>query len=133
MNVQSISETEMAVLKALWERDQGTVREMQSYLRDQGRNWAYTTVQTLLNRLEQKGFVASDKSNLAHVYRATVSRDQLLQQRLLDLADELCEGTASPLVLALVEGSKFTPEEIDQFRKLLDQLDITKRNSKKGR
>lgn len=132
MNTASVSETELAVLKVLWEKEQGTVRELQTILRDQGRNWAYTTVQTLLNRLEQKGFVASDKSNLAHVYRSVVSRDRMLQQRLSDLADELCEGTASPLMLALVEGARFTPEDIDQFRKLLDQLEASK-PSKKGR
>jgi BlaI family transcriptional regulator, penicillinase repressor len=132
MNTASVSETELAVLKVLWEKEQGTVRELQAILRDQGRNWAYTTVQTLLNRLEQKGVVASDKSSLAHVYRSVVSRDRMLQQRLSDLADELCEGTASPLMLALVEGARFTPEDIDQFRKLLDQLEASK-PSKKGR
>jgi BlaI family penicillinase repressor len=132
MNTASVSETELAVLKVLWEKEQGTVRELQTILRDQGRNWAYTTVQTLLNRLEQKGVVASDKSSLAHVYRSVVSRDRMLQQRLSDLADELCEGTASPLMLALVEGARFTPEDIDQFRKLLDQLEASK-PSKKGR
>lgn len=132
MNPASVSETELAVLKVLWDKERGTVRELQAVLREQGRNWAYTTVQTLLNRLEQKGFAASDKTNLAHVYRSVVSRDQMLQQRLIHLADELCEGTASPLVLALVEGARFTHQEIEQFRKLLDQLEASNPD-KKGR
>ncbi len=88
--------------------------------------WAYTTVQTLLNRLQTKGYVRSDRSGSAHVYRPAVSRDQLLQLRLNDLSRKLCEGTASPLVMALVEGVRFTPEEIDQLRKLLDQLEEPK-------
>ena len=67
--------------------------------------WAYTTVQTLLTRLMAKGYVAADRSGPAHVYRPAVSRGELLQQRLTDLADTFCEGTASPLMLALVEGS----------------------------
>jgi BlaI family transcriptional regulator, penicillinase repressor len=117
-----ISETELAVLKVLWDLNAGTVREVQVALKPQGRKWAYTTVQTLLNRLQSKGYAASDKSGQAHVYRAAVSREQLIRRRLGDLADEFCEGTASPLVLALVEGGRFTPEEIEQFRQLLDQL-----------
>jgi predicted transcriptional regulator len=127
-----ISETELAVLKVLWDVQAGTVREVQAVLRRQGRQWAYTTVQTLLGRLQAKGFAASDKDAPAHVFRAAVSREQLLRQRLGDLADQFCEGTASPLVLALVEGGRFTPDEIEQFRQLLDQLD-SDRPRKKGR
>ena len=119
----AISETELEVLKALWEISSGTVREVQAALGPQGRRWAYTTVQTLLQRLLDKGYVRSDRSGTAHVFRAAVSREQLLQQRLSALSDQLCEGSASPLVLALVEGVRFTPEEIEQFRRLLDQLE----------
>jgi BlaI family penicillinase repressor len=128
----AISETEQAVLKVLWDLGTATVREVQTVLQAQGRQWAYTTVQTLLNRLQNKGYAASEKGGPAHVYRAAVSREQLLQRRLHDLADEFCEGTASPLVLALVEGGRFTPGEIDRFRQLLDQLS-GQRPPKKGR
>jgi len=118
-----ISDTEKAVLKVLWDMGQGTVREVLAALNDQGHSWAYTTVQTLLTRLMAKGYVSSDRGGSAHVYQASVSRNELLQQRLTDLAETYCEGTASPLVLALVEGSEFTLEEIAQFRELLDKLE----------
>ena len=124
MSTQSpISDTEKAVLKVLWDMGQGTVREVLAALNDQGHSWAYTTVQTLLTRLMAKGYVSSDRGGSAHVYQASVSRNELLQQRLTDLAETYCEGTASPLVLALVEGSEFTLEEIAQFRELLDKLE----------
>lgn len=118
----TISDTELDVLKVLWERPEGTVREILEALQPQKR-WAYTTVQTLLARLEAKGFVESERGGTAHVFRAAVSREQLLQQRLNDLSERLCEGTASPLLMALVEGVRFSPDEIEQFRKLLDQLE----------
>ena len=124
----SISETELDVLKVLWENGPGTVRAVNALLRRQGRRWAYTTVLTLLQRLEAKGYVTSDKSGLAHVFRPAVSRDNLLRQRLKDLANQLCEGTATPLVLALVEGQRFTAAEISQFRQLLDQLEGKKKS-----
>jgi predicted transcriptional regulator len=123
MQRPALSNTELEVLKVLWEQGPGTVRDLEEILRRRGRRWAYTTVQTLLARLSSKGYVASDKSGVAHVYRAVVTRDRLLRQRLRQLADDLCEGTASPLVLALVEGQRFSPEEIEEFRRLLDELD----------
>ncbi len=118
-----ISESELDLLKALWEHGPGTVREIKDVARGLGKRWAYTTVLTLLQRLETKGYVTSDKSGLAHVFRPAVSREKLLRHRLHDLAKQLCEGTATPLVLALVEGQRFTSEEINQFRSLLDRLE----------
>jgi predicted transcriptional regulator len=117
----SIGEIELEILKVLWEHGPATVRDVHGRLR--GRRRAYNTVLTHLQRLEVKGFVVSDKSEVAHVFRAAVSRDRLLRHRLKDLADELCDGTATPLVLALVEGQQFNPEELRRFRRLLDGLE----------
>jgi predicted transcriptional regulator len=122
----SIGDTELDLLKVLWESGPGTVREINDRARRQGRRWAYTTVLTMLHRLQAKGFVQSDRDQVAHVFRAALNREDLLRQRLIHLADQLCEGTATPLVLALVEGQKFTPAEIDQFRQLLDRLEKEK-------
>lgn len=126
-----ISETEQSVLKALWDQGPGTVRDLLAALNGQGHSWAYTTVQTLLTRLVAKGYVDTDRTGPAHVYRAAVSRSELLQHRLTDLADAYCEGTASPLMLALVEGSQFTPDDIATLRDLLDKLESEKPKGKK--
>jgi len=120
---RDISETELEILKVLWEHGPGTVREIDSQLRKAGRRWAYTTVLTLLSRLQAKGYVKSDKTELAHVFKPAVTRDRLMRRRLKDLADALCDGAATPLVLALVEGERFSALELEQFRRLLDELD----------
>jgi predicted transcriptional regulator len=114
-----LSEAEMEVLKALWAHGPGTVRRINEVL--VGRRWAYTTVLTLLQRLVAKGYAASEASGVAHVFRAAVTREELLESRLKDTADELCDGSAAPLLLALVQGNKFTPEELARFRRLLDE------------
>ncbi len=119
----SIGDRELEILKVLWEHGPGTVRELDAVLRQQGVDYKYTTVLTMLQRLEAKGYVRSDKSSPAHVFHAAVTRQKLLRLRLKDLANQLCEGTATPLVQALVEGHRFTAEEIDHFRRLLDELE----------
>jgi predicted transcriptional regulator len=121
-----IGQIELEVLKVLWEHGPCTVRDVHAHLQDQEAR-AYNTVLTHLQRLEAKGYVASDKSGVANVYRALVSRERMVRQRLKDIANQLCEGTATPLVLALVEGGRFTPEEIEHFRKLLDELEESSR------
>jgi predicted transcriptional regulator len=126
-----IGQIELEVLKVLWERGPCTVREVHAHMQGVEER-AYNTVLTHLQRLEAKGYVASDKTGVANVYRAVVSRSRMLKQRLKDLANQLCEGTSAPLVLALVEGSRFTPEEIEQFRQLLDELERKKGSRESG-
>jgi predicted transcriptional regulator len=118
-----VSEAELEVLKALWERGPATVRALHTLLSGQGQSWAYTTVQTLLGRLETKGYVRSDRAGPAHVFAPAVSREELLSRRLRDLADQLCDGTTSPLLLALVEGGRLSAQEVRRLRQLLDRLE----------
>ena len=78
---------------------------------------------TLLSRLREKGYVTSKKDGVAHLFAAAVSREKLLGQRLADLVDRVCDGTASPLVHALVNTRRFSAEEISELRRLVDELE----------
>jgi predicted transcriptional regulator len=118
---------ELEVLKALWEHGPGTVREVNDALRGQGHSWAYTTVQTMLNRLEAKGYARCDRARPAHVFAAALSREDLLSRHLRDLADQLCDGVASPLLQALVEGGRFTSADVAHLRRLINRLDPPKK------
>jgi predicted transcriptional regulator len=130
---RSISDAELDVLKALWETGPSTVRALHESLQEQGRSWAYTTVQTLLQRLLQKGYVQADTSGHAHLYSATSSRDDLIGESLGDLASRVCGGSATPLLLNLASGHKFTSEELEQFRKLLDDLESKQKTGARRR
>lgn len=121
-NRPDLSEAEMEVLKVLWDYESGaTVRVIKDSLEARGRSWAYTTVATLVQRLGAKGYSECSSDEVPHIYRSTVSREDLLERRLEDAANELCDGSATPLVLALVQGNRFTPEELDSFRRLIDE------------
>ena len=122
-NHADLGHAELEVLRALWDLDRATVREVLNHLHSQGRKVAYTTVLTFLSRLEQKGFVASDKSGKSYVYRALVSRENVSQSKLTTLLDTLYDGAAGPLVLQLVREERFTPSEINELQKLIDSLD----------
>jgi BlaI family transcriptional regulator, penicillinase repressor len=117
-----VSDAELEVLKMLWENGPATVRDVSAALRERRRRLAYNTVLTLLSRLRDKGYVAADRRDTAHVFRPLVTREELLGSSLAALAERLCDGTASPLVHALVKGQRFSADEIAQFRKLLDDL-----------
>jgi BlaI family penicillinase repressor len=117
-----VGDTELAVLKVLWDLDEGTVRDVLAGLKPDT-DWAYTTAQTLLTRLQGKGFVESEKRGRAFVFRPSVSRDELVGQGLEQLAARVCDGASMPLLLNLVQSSTFDQSEIASFRRLLDKLE----------
>jgi BlaI family penicillinase repressor len=117
-----MSDAEREVLKVLWEHGPLIVREVSERLAKQGHEWSRTTVITLLQRLEKKGYVASDKSQFAFVFRAIISREEEMHARMTELASDLCDGEALPLVLAFAERHRFSPGELARFRKMIDAI-----------
>jgi len=118
-----LGDAELEVLKVLWDDGPAPVRAVLNALHARGRRVAYTTVQTTLTRLEQKGFVRSDRSGLAYVYRPSVSRERVSRSRLRVLLDQLYDGAAGPLVLQLVRTQRLKPEEIEELTQLIERLD----------
>lgn len=118
-----LGDAEFDVLRALWDGGPGTVREVMQHLPERRRGVAYTTVQTLLNRLEQKDFVTSDKSDLAHVFRAKLTRERVRRARLKSLVGQLYDGAAGALALHLVKTQKLSRAEIAELHRLVQELE----------
>ena len=119
--VVNVTEYELAVLEALWRRNSATIREITQEVYQEISTTAYATVQKLLERLENKGCVSRDRSSFAHVFRATVERSDLIGQGLEDLAEKLCGGSLTPLLIHLVETTSLTASQRKMLRKLIDE------------
>ena len=118
----TIPDSELDVIKVLWDRGQGTVREVMEVLRASGRQWSYATVATLLDRLEVKGMVTSDRSELAFVYRPAISAQDVRQKRVSSLVDKLYQGEPGLLVLHLLKAHPLDPEQAKEVRALLEEM-----------
>ena len=122
---QDVTDAELSILHALWDRGPQTVRQLTDLLYPEGTGSQYATVQKLLDRLEAKGCVARDREVWPHVFRATIAREELIGRRLQATADKLCEGSLAPLLTHLVRRSELTPDERQSLRSLLDELGQT--------
>lgn len=118
-----LGDAELEVLKVLWDQGPMTVRGVLGVLQAAGRDLAYTTVLTMMTRLETKGVVASNKSGPAYIYRPRVSRERVTRDRLQGLIEQLFNGTPGSLVLQLMQSERFTPKELAEFRALIERLD----------
>lgn len=118
-----LGDAELEVLKVLWDHGPMTVREALGILQQMGRDLAYTTVLTMMTRLEGKGVVAANKSGQAYVYRPRVSRERVTRDRLHGLIEQLFNGTPGSLVLQLMQSERFSAGELAEFRSLIERLD----------
>jgi predicted transcriptional regulator len=125
----TIPDSELDVIKVLWDRGQGTVREILDTLKSAGRSWSYATVATLLDRLEAKGMIESDRSELAFVYKPCVTEAEVQQKRVGNLVEKLYNGEPGLLVMHLLKSHPLDPAQARQVRSLLEEMTA---ESKKG-
>lgn len=120
---QEVTDRELAILQQLWGQGPATIRTLTEQLYPQGGAAHYATVQKLLERLEDKGFVERDRSQSVHVFRAAVGREELIGRRLRTLAETLCDGSLTSLVSHLVRTEQLSAQERQDLRALIDEMD----------
>jgi predicted transcriptional regulator len=118
--VHDVTDAELAVLQALWERGSATIRQLTDALYPGGAAAQYATVQKLLERLEAKGCAGRDRKPWPHVFTATVGRDDLIGRRLRAVAEKLCGGSLTPLLTHLLAVERLSPAERQELRALMD-------------
>jgi len=114
-----LTRLELEVMEILWRLGQAAVREAQEAL-PAAKRPAYTTVQTIIRRLEQKGAVRQVKKiGNAFVYAPAITR-QAAHRRLIDEFLAVFGGSARPLLAYLVEAGKLRLEDVREIERLLD-------------
>ncbi|MCU0914009.1 MAG: BlaI/MecI/CopY family transcriptional regulator [Planctomycetes bacterium] len=120
MKSQPLANAELAVMELLWQSERLTARDIRERLYSDATKAQHGTVQRLLQRLEDKGFVTVDRSLFVHLFSAAISRQSYAGQQLESLADKLTAGSFTPLITHLIEHKKISRDEIDRIRALLD-------------
>ena len=114
-----LSALELKILQEFWTRGACSIREVHEAIVRRDRP-AYTTVQTMVYRLEAKGALTRTKKiGNAHIFEATTSRASV-QTRLLKELLGLFDGSVKPVMAHLVEMGKISDEDIEEAQKLLD-------------
>src|SRR5215510_15869212 len=115
-----LTRLELRIMDTLWSKGPSSIRDLLEAFPEAER-LAYTTVQTVVYRLEAKKAIRrTSKVSNAHVFEAIVSRSSA-QHRMIDDLVALFGGKRLPIVTHLIESGKLTPEEVREARKALEQ------------
>jgi len=120
------TDRELDIMNVLWQHGPATVAEVRERLDD---DLAYTTVQTMLRILEQKGHVSHTEAGKAHRFAARVAEKSARRTALARVVDRVFGGSAELLLTQLVADRNLSEDELKRLRALMDSH-ITKRSGK---
>ena len=116
------TDTELEILRVLWQQGPSTVRQAHEEL-TKSRFTGYTTTLKMLQIMTAKGLVERDDSQRTHVYTACLTQQQTQRHLISDLLSRAFDGSARKLVVQALSAEKISPRELDQIRRLLDELE----------
>jgi predicted transcriptional regulator len=116
----TLTTQELAIMKVVWRLGTATVREVYEALRE-NRRVAYTTVMTMMNILEGKGFLKKDKEDRAYRYRPSRPEHATITSMVSEFVDRVFDGASRPLLLHLVKSGKLTEKERAELLRLMKE------------
>ncbi len=121
MKQPPLANSELAVMELLWEEKNLTARQIREQLYSHSEKAQHGTVQRLLQRLEEKGYLKRDSSQFVHQFSAGVSRQEYAGTQLESLATKLTDGSIAPMITHLVGERKISGDDIKKIRAILDE------------
>ena len=118
--LRNTSPAETEILRLVWQVGEATVQQVYDSL-PAGRSIAYATVQTLLRRLEKKGYLRHRAEGKAHVFYAATKREDVIGRSVNDFLGRLFGGDPIPLMHYLAEHGKITAEDIETLKRLIEK------------
>lgn len=128
---KTLSEAQQEVMEIIWDRGEVSVSEVWDVLQER-RDVARNTVQTMIVRIEQKGWIEHRSIGRAFVYKAVQPRTTTLRQRLDNLMSAAGRGSAEALVTALLEDVSLTKDAADRIRGMIANAERRPKTKKKG-
>lgn len=116
-----LANAELAIMELLWDEQPLTARDIREALYARSKKAQHGTVQRLLQRLEDKGYIQRDRRLPVHLFSVLVSREGYASSQLESLAERLTDGSLAPLVTHLVEHNRISRTEIERLRQILDE------------
>lgn len=118
----ALSPSEMEILRLLWKLETGTVQDVCDNL-PQKRQISYATVQTLLRRLEKKGYITHQTKGRAYIFIPSVKCEEVIKRTVGDFVEKLFGGDPIPLMMHLANSVKFKDKDVKRLKQLIEKED----------
>lgn len=128
-----LTEAQREIMEIVWAREEATVSEVRDALSER-RKLARNTVQTMIVRLEEKGWLKHREEGRTFIYSANRPRKVSLGAKVAQMVDRMFAGSAEEMVTALIEYRGLSPDEAERIREMIAEADTKqKRSANRGK
>ncbi|MFA1711508.1 BlaI/MecI/CopY family transcriptional regulator [Peribacillus frigoritolerans] len=113
---------ELEVMKVIWSKKEGTVQNVLTELNKQN-DYAYTTIMTIMNRLEKKGILTRSKLGKGYVYKPFYSPNELIQQISSEQVEHLLNHYGDIAITQFVDAVGHNPDQLNKLKELIQKLE----------
>ena len=117
-----LSEAEWAIMRVVWEHEPCAAGKVQETLA-QSRQWAYSTVKTMMDRMVTKGLLKITKIRNLQLFSSKITETQAKQGEFKRMLKRAFDGALTPLVQFLVEQDEFSTDDINKLREFVTQAE----------
>ena len=117
---RTLTEQELEIMKVVWELQTATVRDVYEALLRR-RKIAYTTVMTMMNILEEKGYLKKRAEDKAYVYRPAQAKAKVMRAMVQDFVSRVFNGSAEPLLVQLVKDRHLSPQDLEKIARAIKE------------
>jgi predicted transcriptional regulator len=120
-----LSQSQREIMEIVWARGEVSAIEVRDIL-SKKRDLAKNTVRTLLDRMEEKGWLKHREDGRTYLYSAAQPREASIGQKVLEVVEHVCGGSPEELVTALLDYRGLSPQELKRIRTMLDEAKATR-------
>ena len=121
-------DSEWAILQVVWEQEPCAAPTVQEALKTE-RDWAYTTVKTMMDRMVKKGLLTTEKIRNLYLYRSAITRAQAQRREILRTVKRAFDGALTPMMQFLIENEKLSEADYRQLESLIQNRKRGERKS----
>jgi BlaI family penicillinase repressor len=121
-----LTEAEWSIMKIVWQNEPCAAGTVQETLQD-SRNWAYGTVKGAMDRMVEKGFLKVERIRNLQLFSSAISEAQARKTELKKTLKRAFDGALTPMVQFLIENEDFSPGQLKQIRRFIQQAERKKK------
>jgi len=125
-----LASLQLAIMRILWQKEEATVGDVRDELAAEGRELAYTTVATMLAKMDRKGHVGHRAGGKAFVYYPVLRQEQVSRSMVADLAERLFSGDVPLMVSHLLDGCELSNDELARLKALIRKKEQEDRHAR---
>ncbi|HEV2194769.1 MAG TPA: BlaI/MecI/CopY family transcriptional regulator [Candidatus Acidoferrum sp.] len=116
----TLTPQELEIMKLVWQRGAATVRDVYETLLER-RKIAYTSVMTMMNILETKGYLKKRRQDRAFLYRPAHPKNQVIGGMIREFIDRVFNGSAEPLLVHLVKSRHLGEKDLQKIARMVEE------------